>query len=63
MTEPEAGYRKAYLNGKLIDIWDLINTFTVRGLQHHFAMGQGKVTSELMELAAWKKMRLVEPVP
>jgi L-fucose isomerase-like protein len=54
---------KTYLNGEPIDIWDLINTFTVRGLQHHFAMGQGDVTRELMELAAWKKMRLVEPVP
>lgn len=54
---------KTYLNGKPIDIWDLINTFTVRGLQHHFAMSQGDVTRELMEMAAWMKMRLVEPVP
>lgn len=54
---------KTCLNGDPIDIWDLVNTFTVRGLQHHFAMGQGDVTRELMELAAWKKMQLVEPVP
>lgn len=70
IDHPSPGYdgtrgwlSKTYLNGKPIDIWDLINTFTVRGLQHHFAMSQGDVTRELMELAAWKKMRLVEPVP
>ncbi len=70
VDHPSPGYdgtrgwlSKTYLNGEPIDIWDLINTFTVRGLQHHFAMGQGDVTRELMELAAWKKMRLVEPVP
>ena len=70
VDHPSPGYEgtrgwlsKTYLNGEPIDIWDLINTFTVRGLQHHFAMGQGDVTRELMELAAWKKMRLVEPVP
>ena len=54
---------KTYLNGEAIDIWDLLNTLTVRGLQHHFAVGQGDMTRELMELAAWTKMRLVEPVP
>lgn len=54
---------KTYLNGEAIDLWDLLNTLTVRGLQHHFAMGQGDLTRELMELAAWTNMRLVEPVP
>lgn len=54
---------QTYLNDKPIDIWDLLNTLTVRGLQHHFAMGQGDMTRELMELAAWTNMRLVEPVP
>lgn len=54
---------KTYLNGQQIDLWDLLNTLTVRGLQHHFAMGQGDMTRELMELAAWTDMRLVEPVP
>ncbi len=70
IDHPSPGYdgtrgwlSKTYLNGEPIDIWDLINTFTVRGLHHHFAMGQGDVSSELMELAAWKKLRLVERVP
>jgi len=70
VDHPSPGYdgtrgwlSKTYLNGEPIDIWDLINTLTVHGLQHHFAMGQGDMTDELMELAAWKKMQLVEPVP
>jgi L-arabinose isomerase len=51
------------LNKQSINLWDLVNTLTVRGQEHHFAVGQGDVTSELMEFAAWKKMRLVERVP
>ena len=42
---------------------ELINTLTVRGHEHHYAVGQGDVTSELMEFAAWKGMRLIERVP
>lgn len=51
------------LNKEPITLWDLVNTLTVRGHEHHYAVGQGDVTSELMEFAAWKKMRLVERVP
>ena len=51
------------MNGEKIDIWDLINTLTVKGVQHHFAMGQGDLTEELMELAAWTRMRLLQPIP
>ena len=51
------------LNKESIDIWDLLNTLTVRGHEHHYAVGLGDVTSELMEFAAWRKMRLVERVP
>ena len=42
---------------------DLMNTLTVRGHEHHYAVGQGDVTSELMEFATWKGMRLIEEVP
>ena len=41
----------------------LINTLTVRGHEHHYAVGQGDVTSELLEFAAWKEMRLIESIP
>jgi hypothetical protein len=51
------------LNQQPISLLDLINTLTVRGHEHHFAVGQGNVTSELLEVAAWKKMRLVERIP
>ena len=51
------------LNKKAISLMDLINTLTVRGHEHHFAVGQGDVTDELMEFAAWKGMRLIEHIP
>lgn len=51
------------LNKQPIELMDLLNTLTVRGHEHHFAVGQGDVTSELMEFAAWKKMRLIERIP
>lgn len=51
------------LNKEAIEPLDLINTLTVRGHEHHFAVGIGDVTNELMEFAAWKKLRLIERVP
>jgi L-arabinose isomerase len=51
------------LNKEVIETWDLINTLTVRGHEHHFAVGIGDVTDELMEFGAWKKLHLVERVP
>lgn len=51
------------LNKKPISLMDLINTMTVRGHEHHFAVGQGDVADELMEFAAWKGMRLIEHIP
>ncbi len=51
------------LNKRPVSLMDLINTLTVRGHEHHFAVGQGDVTDELMEFAAWKGMRLIEHVP
>ena len=51
------------LNKQKISLMDLINTLTVRGHEHHFAVGQGDVTDELMEFAAWKGMRLIEQIP
>jgi L-arabinose isomerase len=51
------------LNKEVIETWDLIKTLTVRGHEHHFAVGIGDVTDELMEFGAWKKLHLVERVP
>ena len=70
VKHPTRGYHgtrgwlsKLTMNGEPVDIWDLINTLTVKGVQHHFAMGQGHLTDELLELAAWTKMRPLEPIP
>jgi L-fucose isomerase-like protein len=51
------------LNQEPIDTWDLVNTLTVRGQEHHYAVGQGNVTSELLEIAAWLKMKTVDKIP
>lgn len=51
------------LNQEPIDALDLMNTMVVRGQEHHYAIGQGDMTNELLECAAWWKMRLIEKVP
>ena len=51
------------LNQEPIELWDLVNTLTVRGHEHHYAVGQGNVTDELLELAAWLKMKTVDKIP
>lgn len=51
------------LNQEPINMWDLVNTLTVRGHEHHYAVGQGDVTNELLELAAWLKMRTIDKIP
>ncbi len=51
------------LNQEPISLMDLINTLTVRGHEHHYAVGQGNVTDELLEVAAWLKMRTIDKIP
>ncbi len=51
------------LNQAPISLWDLVNTLTVTGHPHHYAVGQGHVSSELLEFAAWKDMRLLNAIP
>lgn len=51
------------LNKEPISNWDLFNSLIVNGHEHHFAVGIGDVTDELMELAGWKGLRLVKHVP
>ena len=51
------------LNQAPISLMDLINTLTVRGHEHHYAVGQGNVTDELLEVAAWLKMRTIDKIP
>lgn len=51
------------LNGAPIGLQDLVNTLLVRGHEHHYAVGQGDVGDELLEVAAWLRLRTLEPVP
>lgn len=51
------------LNQTPISQIDLVNTLTVTGHEHHYAVGQGIVTGELLEFAAWKRMDVIKPIP
>ncbi len=51
------------LNGEPIALIDLVNTSVVQGHEHHFAVAQGDLSSELAEVAAWLGMRTTRPVP
>jgi L-arabinose isomerase len=51
------------LNQISISQRDLINTLTVTGHEHHYAVGQGNVSSELLEFAAWKHIETVKAIP
>ncbi|MBK8023873.1 MAG: hypothetical protein IPK19_21175 [Chloroflexi bacterium] len=41
------------LNRELITLQDLVHTLTIGGHPHHYAVGLGDVTRELVEFAAW----------
>ncbi len=51
------------LNGEPIELADLVNTAVVQGHEHHFAVAQGDLSSELAEVAAWLGMRTTRAVP
>ena len=51
------------LNKEPISNWDLFNSLIINGHEHHFAVGIGDVTDELMELACWKRLRLIKNIP
>ncbi len=51
------------LNQEPIEMWDLMNTLTVHGQEHHYAVAHGDVSSELLEIAAWLKMDPIKRVP
>jgi len=51
------------IDGEDIGVGDLLNTVLIRGQQHHYAVAQGDLTSELAEVAAWLGMATVKRVP
>lgn len=50
------------LNGEPIELGDLVNTLIVNGHEHHYAVGQGDLTDELLEIAAWLDMQTISRV-
>ena len=56
-------FRNIYLNREKISSKDLINTLNVLGHEHHYAVGQGNFSQELLEFAAWNDLMLVKTIP
>ena len=50
------------LNGEPIELADLVNTLLVRGHEHHYAVSQGDLSDEMLEIAAWLGMRTVDRI-
>jgi len=48
------------LAGEKISARDLVSTILDQGMSHHYAMAQGDVTNELMEIACWLDMEVIE---
>jgi len=51
------------IDGEPVAVQDLLNTVMVHGQQHHYAVAQGDLTSEVSEVAAWLGMSTVKSVP
>ena len=56
-------FRNSFLNKKKISSKNLINTLNILGHEHHYAVGQGDYSKELLEFAAWNDLELVEEIP
>ena len=48
------------LNGDPIELRHLVNTLMTSGQAHHYAVAQGDLTDELLEVAAWLNIGTVE---
>lgn len=50
-------------NGEPISARDLVNTLMVQGMPHHYPLTMGRFVDELMEIAAWLNVKLVDKLP
>jgi len=50
-------------NGEAIEVKDLVNTLMVQGMPHHYPLTMGNFADELMEIASWLNIDLVDKVP
>ena len=56
-------FKETKLNRDPISAENLINTLNIIGHEHHYAVGQGDYSKELLEFAAWNDLKLVEEIP
>lgn len=50
-------------NDEPISVKDLVNTLMVQGMPHHYPLTMGRYEDELMEIAAWLNIDLIDNVP
>ena len=55
-------FKNIYLNREKISSRDLINTLNIMGHEHHYAVSQGNLSKELLELASWNDLKLVKKI-
>ena len=56
-------FKETKLNRSHISAENLINTLNIIGHEHHYAVGQGDYSKELLEFAAWNDLKLVDEIP
>ena len=56
-------FKETKLNRLNISAENLINTLNIIGHEHHYAVGQGDHSKELLEFAAWNNLKLVDEIP
>ena len=56
-------FKETKLNRLNISAENLINTLNMIGHEHHYAVGQGNHSKELLEFAAWNDLKLIDEIP
>ena len=56
-------FKETKLNRLNISAENLINTLNMIGHEHHYAVGQGDHSKELLEFAAWNDLKLIDEIP
>ena len=56
-------FKETKLNRLNISSENLINTLNMIGHEHHYAVGQGNHSKELLEFAAWNDLKLIDEIP
>jgi hypothetical protein len=70
MMEKKAGFsgsggwmNNLKLNDQKLSVKELINTISVTRVNHHYPAAMGNLVNELNELAFWKNLNVLNPVP